>query len=267
MRRSRRWFALACVAAGCERAPRDTKTIELATPEVVVTMLDLGRAPRAPLVSRPAAGTERRWDVTESIDYTLAGSAVSGSTVRHTLAMRIVDVADDGAIHGRATVTAASIDPHPGAPPIQREDAASYIGRRIDQWRDPRGRVVRPTQMTLKTDATYDDASRDLETLTIAPEPPIGDGARWHERVTVGDRSADIDLELVSRDGDRVRSHATFHTTQVIHGLTASEDGEATADEDLATLDVALHKTVTITIPTPRGDLVGHETIDYVVAP
>ncbi len=241
-----------CVLAlcACEREKHD-QTVERPLPKVTVHVIDAGAEPRQSLRMTLKVGARATFDakVTGEFETPRRGPM---PTVSVSYVGEVVDVSSDGIIHARQRVIDAS--------------TASYVGRTFDTWYDARG--VRSRMLAgLPPDSTTDRDTPEPELELIFPEEAVGVGARWHEDIVLGDSTASDDVELLSRDGDRVRERITFHTDMPILKSPGHRDGTMIEEFSLTDPDGSFHRNETFSIDFPQGRATGSRTTDVVKRP
>jgi hypothetical protein len=245
-------LALAIALGACERAGSGEKTVELPVAKVTVHMIDPGAEPRALIRMHAKPGAKATFVATVSGEFDQPRRAPMPSQT-FTYETEIVDVSGDGVMHMRQRVVAGSI--------------AKAIGRVYESWIDARSARVRPTLATLGADDAIPDGNEEPELALISPDEAVGVGARWHEDATIGKQVASVDVELLSRDGDRLRERLTFHVDGEIRGSPARRDGTVIEELALTDPDGSMHRNETFTIDFPQGGAHGTRTADIVEKP
>jgi hypothetical protein len=250
--------AVVCLL-GCERASDATDPVKLPLPVVQVDLVDSGIEPREPirLESEVAAGS--KW--TSRHVWTIAGEHRPTRTITETYDVEMISQ-DGGEAHTRATLRNVTVDPAPTT-----YDPKLHVGDTIDSWRDRRGVHTRPSLMRTHDKEFEPNPSRP-ELLVIAPEESVGVGARWHEVIDQGGARANVNVELLARDTDKIRERLTFHTERWIKKLPASVDGTATLETALHGIHGSASGSSTVVVHDPdHGDIQLHETIEDVAGP
>ncbi|HTJ42684.1 MAG TPA: hypothetical protein VL463_11350 [Kofleriaceae bacterium] len=103
--------------------------------------------------------------------------------------------------------------------------------------------------------------------MLVTPDEPVGNGARWHEDVVYGKKTASIDVELIEREGTRVREHLRYHVDTAMKGDPATRDGTAVLDCDYTEPDVALHENEALVIDHPNRRVEATMVSDTVKVP
>lgn len=244
------------VAGGCERASHEPDPVTLPVPDVKVILVDAGAMPRAALRFHPRAGETviSRYTRRTDIDR---GSRHDVRVLTEKYDVVAVEVRP-GSIHTRGMVGDAAIEP-----PLRTFDAGELIGTVQERWYDPRGVHLRPTLIRndRRDPATF--VSRP-ELLGVLPEQAVGVGARWHEDIAYGASSASVDIQLVERDGDRVRERLDYKAEHHSAREWVTVSGTTTLDLDLGSVDATYHGENALVLHHPRGDENGTETIDVV---
>ena len=214
-----------CVLALCAcRHGDDEKTFELPLPKVTVHVIDPGAEPRAPLrlhgSGHPAVVYKSTAQVTTEKGFT-------NTITRSIESTRERDA--DGVYHEH----------------LRDLDR----GGTIDSWFDAREVY---TRATVKTGTV---AWKDVTLLEVFPDEDLGVGARWHEDIAIGKASASADVELLAKDGDRVRERITYHgdDTTPKNGWAAHHDGTATLELDLGGIDPSMHMEETYVMDKSNG--------------
>lgn len=223
-----RVVTILALLAGCERA-NEPVGVELPMPKITVKLLDAGSEPRAELRGHPHAGAKQTFVFTRSVDMRV-GNRDSRQDVMMTYDIELVGV-EDGAIHARQTLRALTVNP-----PLETGDPSAMIGATLDTWRDARGAHVRPS-LRREPHANATPSTPYPELLAIAPEEPVGVGARWHEEIEYGPSHASVDVELLARVGDHVRERLTYRGERTMKDVSATYTGMMTGDFRLDELD------------------------------
>ena len=244
-------YALAIVLAlsACEREKHD-QTIEVPAPKVTVKLIDPGAEPRMALRMAAKAGARAVFDakVTGEFDQPRRGPM---PTVSFAFESEVVDVTD-GIMHVRQRVIDAS--------------APSYVGRTFDTWFDARGVRTRALE-GMPPGSTNERDAPEPDLALVSPEEAVGVGAKWHEDIVMGDATASVDVELLSRDGDRVRERIAFHADMPILKSPAHRDGTTIEEFSLDDPDGSVHRNETFSIEFPQGRAHGTRTTDVVKRP
>jgi hypothetical protein len=243
-------LALALALCSCERDKHD-QTIEMAVPKVTVKVVDPGAEPRLALRLAPKPGARATFDakVSGELETPRRGPMQTASFAYES---EVVDVSG-GVVHIRQRVTEASV--------------ASQVGRTFETWTDARGAHVRPTLAGVPPDSTAEGDAPEPEISLVFPEEAVGVGARWHDDVVMGDATASCDVELLSRDGDRVRERIVFHSVMPVLKSPAHRDGTMIEEFSLSDPDGSMHRNETFSIDFPQGRATGTRTSDIVRRP
>jgi hypothetical protein len=230
------WAIALCA---CQRARDEEKTVELPLPKVTVHVIDPGAEPRAPLryhsVYKP---------VVLKATYRVTTEKGLANTITRSLEASREQGAD-GVFH-------------------EHEQELDGNGATIDAWFDAREIHPRPT-VERGTKVHAEGGSPELQ--EIFPEEPVGVGARWHEDIAIGASTASVDVELVSRDGDRARERITYHSDgkSPTQGWPMHHDGTVILELDLGGVDPSVHMEETYVIDKSSGKVgKGSMTMDIV---
>jgi hypothetical protein len=247
------WIAVVVGALGCERASDGWKKVELPVPVIHVELLDPGGEPREAIRFDPTIAAGTKW--TYRRVWTIASEHRPKRTITETYDFDLIST-DHGEMHTLGTLRAVAFEPAP-----KDHDPNKHLGDTIESWRDARGALVRPSVVHTR-DPDLDVSYVRPELLVIAPQEPVGVGARWHEVIDQGGARASVDVELAERDADHIRERLTYRTERTISKRPATADGTALIDTSLHALEGSVSGSSTVVIHDPdHGDTQLQETI------
>jgi hypothetical protein len=186
----------------------------------LVTLLDPGAEPRAPIRFQPEVGSLGKVRMTMTMDLTqdIAGNAmpkVAIPPILMDMAVDVLDVAEDGTVHFTADLVEVGLGDDPNTPDMMREllmaQFDKMVGLRTESVITDTGRTVSsavtfPEGMPEELRGQMDQMNQSLAQLAQpVPDEPVGVGARWEtlsrmdNTLVIGQRTL---YELVSRDGD-----------------------------------------------------------------
>jgi hypothetical protein len=283
MRRHSHWLVPAiALATGCAStsarpgaaAPPAAEPAETPQPgDPVVTLLDPGAEPRAPLRFRMRPGKKEIliMEMQTSMKMSLNGTPVPTSDmppIRMTMTINVPEVASDGRSRSVSRLIAVDVvarhDDRPELVATMKQGMAKLVGMTTEMWVTPRGfardvKVELPPGLPPAMATTMQSMRNATEQIAaIFPFEPVGQGARWRlaSAVDLGmfklQQSAIVTLDR--REANRAVLSMTVEQTappQPITGLALKQDSTTSLERysgaGQVQLDAALDSRV------PRG--------------